>query len=350
MKHSLKNTQRWKDYHEEKPPVLGPESVGIVPTNACNLNCLTCWSYSPLLKTVPSKTWKTQQLAIDIFLALLDDLAALQTQRIILTGGGDPLVYPHFEQVVAHAKSLQRKVTLISNLTLIKNLDRFLKLGIDTVQANFSASDLESYLAFHPNRKAADYKKMMHYLKEIALVSELKLVCVICKTNFRKMEEMLQVAAELNATIQFKLMSVTADTRIIAIDENERDFLVLQRNHLLSLAQRLCVKSNLTTFFQTLNGKDSQHFPIEEINCYAGYWYARIWADGSLHYCCNPHVSLAIGSLYEKPFKEWWTSTNYQALRQKLRDKTFVEGCERCGKFDLNYQLYQAEKALFSET
>ncbi|MCS6833874.1 MAG: SPASM domain-containing protein, partial [Flammeovirgaceae bacterium] len=210
---------------------------------------------------------------------------------------------------------------------------------------NFSAADAKSYLAFHPNRKEADYEKMINNLKEIASKSELKLVCVICKTNVGLIEKMIEIASTLKASIQFKLMSTLEDTQTIAIDSAEKERLLAQKETLLKLTQQLSVKHNLLAFFQTLQGKNTHDFPIEQINCYAGYWYARVWADGSLHYCCNPHTSLRIGSLYEKPFKEWWTSSLYQSLRQKLKDKQWVSGCEKCGKFDLNYRLYAFEQS-----
>jgi MoaA/NifB/PqqE/SkfB family radical SAM enzyme len=339
MKNNKLEKIRWNDYLNQHLPMVGADSVGIVPTNACNLNCITCWSYSPLLSAKPQNSWKKQHLDIEVFKKLLNDLASLHTKRIILTGGGDPLVYPHFEEIVTLAKSLEMKVTLISNLTLIKNLSNFLDLKIDTIQANFSAADEESYLAFHPNRKPSDFEKMMLYLTEISKHSELKLVCVICQSNSHLIKEMLEIANSLKANIQFKLMSIAEGTEKVAINESQRAKLLEMRQKIMEYASQFSIKHNLPVFFQTLQGKDVFSFPIEELGCFAGYWYSRIWADGSVHFCCNPNSSLKVGSLYEKSFKDLWLSSEYQNLRNSLKANRYVEGCDRCGKFDLNYKL-----------
>ncbi|SFC19958.1 Radical SAM superfamily enzyme, MoaA/NifB/PqqE/SkfB family [Flexibacter flexilis DSM 6793] len=337
---SPQQTQRLSDFRTNAAPLLGPESVGIVPTNACNLNCITCWSYSPLLNVRPNTQWKRKQLDWPVLRQLLDDLAALQTQRIILTGGGDPLVYPQFDETVRHAKNLGLKVTLISNLTLIKDLDTFLSLGIDTIQANFSAADAQSYVAFHPNRKASDYEHFLHKIQKIAACTpDLKLVCVICQTNAHLLAQMLELAASFGTKIQFKLMSIGDGTEQVAITPTQHTQLLEQETAVLALAERLGVQTNLTFFYQQLRGESATSFPIEAIGCFVGYWYSRVWADGSVHFCCNPESSLAVGSLHENSFLELWQGEKYAELRQKLHGGQLVNGCDRCGKFDLNCKL-----------
>ncbi|MBC8109489.1 MAG: radical SAM protein, partial [Verrucomicrobia bacterium] len=97
---------RLAEYIAKKKPSIAPESLALVLTNACNLTCITCWSYSPLLAAKPNKAWKTRQLPFDLVSKLLEEIAVLGTQRLILTGGGDPLVYPQFYEVVELAKKL----------------------------------------------------------------------------------------------------------------------------------------------------------------------------------------------------------------------------------------------------
>jgi len=323
-------------------PKLGPESVGVVLTNACNLNCITCWSYSPLLNVKPQKEWKNQQLPFDVTEKLIFDLVSLGTKRIILTGGGDPLVYSYFYETVELAKKSGLKVTLISNLTLIKDFERFLSLNIDTIQANFSAADAQSYVDFHPNRKLIDFDKLLEKLSVLASKTEdLKLVCVVCKTNYHSMAKIIELAAELKTKIQFKLMSVNDDTSAVAINDEQRVFLLNEEQNLKQLTEKNNVKTNLNVFFKTLKGENVFTFPIEDIGCFAGNWYSRIHADGSVRFCCNPNDELTIGSLHKNTFSEIWNNNFYQKTREKLRNNNFVKGCDKCGKFDLNYKMNQ---------
>ena len=339
--------QRVHDYQHNSLPTLGPESVGIVPTNACNLNCITCWSYSPLLDVRPNTQWKRNQLPWETMQTLLKELAQLKTKRIILTGGGDPLVYPHFDDTVKLAKELSLKVTLISNLTLIRDLDAFVKLGIDTIQANFSAADAESYVAFHPNRKLSDYQFFIEKIKAIAQhTPDLKLVCVVCQTNVHLLPKLLELAAELGTKIQFKLMSIADGTQQVAITPTQHAALLTQIPELLRIAQELGVRHNLPILLSELRGENAHSFPIEEVGCYTGFWYARVWADSSVHFCCNPLQELKVGDLQENSFTEIWQSATYQKLREKIHSGNLVHGCDRCGKFDLNYKLQKELQGL----
>jgi MoaA/NifB/PqqE/SkfB family radical SAM enzyme len=338
---------RLEEYITQKKPTLAPESLALVLTNACNLTCITCWSYSPLLAVKPNKAWKTRQLPFDLVGNLLEEIALIGTQRLILTGGGDPLVYPQFYEVVELAKKLSLKVTLISNLTLIRDFERFKALKIDTIQANFSAADASSYVAFHPNRKPADFDKMMLQLEILSKTTpDLKLVCVICQTNVHLIDKTLHLAAKLSAGIQFKLMSIAEGTANVAISEAERQILLSQESSINALAESLQVKTNLPVFFKTLKGEHVHSFPIEEIGCFAGHWYARVQADGEVRFCCNPHESLTISNLHLENFTTIWQSEKYQAVRNKLRNQDFVSGCERCGKFDLNFKIHQKLSAI----
>lgn len=337
---SQEHQQRIRDFGDGQTPTIGPESVGIVPTNACNLNCITCWSYSPLLDIRPNASWKRKQLDFALMSPLLHELAALKTRRIILTGGGDPLVYPHFDESVLLAKQLGLKVTLISNLTLIKDLATFLSLKIDTIQANFSAADAAGYVAFHPNRKPKDFEAFMEKLKAIAAQTpDLKLVCVICQTNADALPNMLRLAAELGTKIQFKLMSVSKGTENVAITPTQHQWLLQNEQEILRQAIDLRVPTNLPVFFKELRGETIFSFPIEEVGCYTGQWYSRVWADGSVHFCCNPAPELKIGSLHNNSFTDIWQGEFYKQTRQQIHGGKLVNGCHQCGKFDLNCRL-----------
>ena len=321
-------------------PAAGPQSVSVVLTNACNLNCITCWSYSPLRLERPAPEWTRRRLDRELLTGLFADLAELRTERVIFTGGGDPLAHREFCEIAGDAKSAGLKVTLISNLTLVRERSRFLALGLDTVQANFSCADAETYVAFHPNRDPADYDRLLDTLRAASAAgTELKLVFVVCRVNAHVLDRLLEIAAELRASIQLKLMSATPDTRSLVLSEAQRAGLFAARPSLVRQARELGVRVNLDVFFAALSGETPEIFPIDQIGCYAGHYYARVDATGAVRYCCNPHPGLHIGSLHEERFADLWWSARWQTLREQLHGGEYLPGCERCGKFDLNARI-----------
>jgi len=317
-------------------PSVGPQSVSVVLTNACNLRCLTCWSYSPLRNTLPMADWRRKRLDRALLQPLFAELAALGTERVIFTGGGDPLAHPECLDVFGDARQAGLKVTLISNLTLVRSREAFLALKLTTILANFSCADPETYVAFHPGRTEADFHTLIALLKEVvASGTQLKLVFVVCAVNCHVLGKALMLAKELGASVQFKLMSAIDETQSLVLSEAQREALFAERAQLESIG----ANANLHTFYTELSGSAPDRFPIDEVGCYAGHWYARVDGDANVRFCCNPNSELTLGNLHETPFTELWRSQAWHALRTRLRSGDFLPGCERCGKFDLNLKV-----------
>ena len=335
--------QRLIDWSGNNLPTLGPKSVAVVLTNACNLSCVTCWSYSPLLtNTKPTISWKKQHLSFELLPTLFSQLRDMQVERIILTGGGDPLAYPKFEEAVQLIHQNKLKTTLISNLSLVRDVVSFKNLQIDTILANCSAVDSKSYINFHHNRTAVDFEKFKSILEQLSeTTKQLKLVFVICRINAHLLSQFLEFAATLRANVQFKLMSIAAETQAVAITEPIKENLLQEIPHLTQIAKQLNIKTNLDTLASALQGETATSFPIEKTGCSAGYFYARITAAGEVLFCCNPNKLLKIGSLFQNSFKELWDGERWQEIRLQLHQNHFFNGCERCGKFDLNLVNFQ---------
>jgi radical SAM protein with 4Fe4S-binding SPASM domain len=325
-------------------PTVGPQSIGIVLTNACNLNCITCWSYSPLKRELPTVNWRRKHLTREILAPFFAEVATLGTERVIFTGGGDPLAHPEFYDICQDAKQAGLKVTLISNLTLVRDPKRFVSLGIDTILANFSGGDTETYIAFHPGRKLKDFNILCELLQNISKTkTQLKLVFVVCSINYHAMHDALEIAQALGASVQFKCVSTIEETQVLALTPAHKETLCAQREQL----EASPVSVNWPVFWAELAGEDS-HWgaAIEETGCYAGHYYSRVTASGDVYFCCNQHPTLRAGSLLEDSFTTLWQSTNYQEMRTRLRRGEFVSGCEQCGKFDLNTKVREQLRTL----
>lgn len=335
------NARRLHEAAEGLLPTLGPQSVGVVLTNACNLNCITCWSYSPLRRELPTVDWRRRRLTRDLLQPLFADLAALNTERVIFTGGGDPLAHPEFCDIAADAKAAGLKITLISNLTLVRDRDRFLAARPDTILANFSCGDAATYAAFHPNRSPADYDRLLDTLRAVRQAgAQLKLVFVVCAVNAHILPQAVAIAAELGASLQFKRVSITDETRPIDLTEEHRAALLAELPSLRAQAHASGVAANWEVFAAELRGDRSSAAPTaQETGCWAGHYYARVTASGDLYFCCNQNPALRVGSLHEASFADLWRSPRYQQIRDRLRAGSFVAGCQQCGKMDLNHRI-----------
>ena len=111
-----------------------PVTCEIDPSNVCNLNCSFCM-YAKYLKR------NREVLPWEVYRNLITELKILGVKSITMTGGGEPLMNPRFNNMVSKAYSLGFKIGLITNGTFlheVKNLDQFefIRISLDAYDEN----------------------------------------------------------------------------------------------------------------------------------------------------------------------------------------------------------------------
>jgi MoaA/NifB/PqqE/SkfB family radical SAM enzyme len=102
-----------------------PVLAHIIPTRRCNLACEYCNEYDDFSKPVPK----------ELMFQRIDHLAALGTS-IISFSGGEPLLHPDLDELIARIRHHGRLVGMITNGFLL-NVDRIKRLndaGLDHMQ------------------------------------------------------------------------------------------------------------------------------------------------------------------------------------------------------------------------
>lgn len=97
----------------ERLKQIAPIHVQLNLTNRCNLNC----SYCSCRNRDPK-----QEMPISMFDHLMRKLKRKGMEAVTITGGGEPLLYPFFDEVVRTLKSMNVKMGLVTNGTGLMNL------------------------------------------------------------------------------------------------------------------------------------------------------------------------------------------------------------------------------------
>ena len=90
-----------------------PIHVQFIPTNRCNLKCLFCSCSEDDRKT---------EMSLDDAKRIIEILHKLGTKSVTITGGGEPLLYPHFQELLAVFHDAGIQIGMVTNGLL---LDRF---------------------------------------------------------------------------------------------------------------------------------------------------------------------------------------------------------------------------------
>ena len=102
-----------------------PVMAHIIPMRRCNLSCTYCNEYDDFSKAVPLDEMKQR----------IDDLARLGT-TIVTISGGEPLLHPELDEIIAHMRKYPIIVGMITNgyLLTADRIKRLNRAGLDHLQ------------------------------------------------------------------------------------------------------------------------------------------------------------------------------------------------------------------------
>jgi len=100
----IKNYELLRSMREKKTII--PIHVQFIPTNQCNLNCTFCSCSEDDRKT---------EMSFDDAKRIIEKLHKLGTKSVTLTGGGEPLLYKHFQELLTEFHSAGIKIGFVTN-------------------------------------------------------------------------------------------------------------------------------------------------------------------------------------------------------------------------------------------
>ena len=319
---------------------LGPRTIHLDLTNACNARCVTCWDHSPLLRDPRMAKWKSTHFPADTIPPLLDGIQRLGGfESVILSGMGEPFLHPRISDVIHAVKSRGLHLTIISNL--VADAARTLAPLADDLLVGIHAVTLPTYQAFHPGWGQAHWERLHETLDACREGgARCKHVHAICATNAHELVDMIRLGARTKAVqVNFKLASLGKGTEQVSLSDSQREQLMSRDLPLAEAeAERLGVRHTLPLLRDQLAAGGRATAPIDRVGCWVGFDYARIAADGTILYCCSPEVE--VGRLSSPgDFARLWRGSEWQALRARLARRSFFPGCGQCGKFNENVKL-----------
>ncbi|MBI5495740.1 MAG: radical SAM protein [Deltaproteobacteria bacterium] len=330
---------------------LGPQTVHLDITNACNTDCITCWDHSPLLRKARPVAWKRQRAEPAQLHTLLDDIQALGgLESVIVSGMGEPFTHPAVYDILADVKRRGLHLTVITNL-VAADADRILQLGVDQLLIGVHGASQDAYLAFHPSFGPAHWHRlhaMLHRFRDAG--RRFKHVQVIAACNAHELAEMVEFADRFHAAqVNFKLASLSHGTEAALITHEQRARLLGDGLHAAQNRSRaLGVPTNLDVLEMQLRTGGEHTAPIEEVGCFLGPHYARVAVDGTVLYCCNTEI--VVGKLGDGVrFSGLWGGPAWQSWRLRLLRGEYADSCRQCGKLNQNVKLSERFRALFGE-
>jgi MoaA/NifB/PqqE/SkfB family radical SAM enzyme len=319
---------------------MGPRRAEIYLTNKCNLDCIACWTFSPLLKG----TNALLPVEIDWPAArqLIEDLAEGGCEEVLFVGGGEPMIYPKIMEALELVKSRGMACYVTTNMTPVtsKRARKMMEIGIDRIYASLWAANRKTYAATHPNASEKDFDQIDERLREL---NQLKLTSgrevprviihnVIFNTNCHEVGEMVDYALEVGAdAVQFTVAYTLPDrTDVLLMNEEEIQDVLRQLDGIQSEVKAKEGLHGEGTFLWEIDlfrsrlreekapKGDYDGSLLDGLPCQIGWFYTIIRADGSVIPCCKG-CNRPMGNVNDRPFREIWVSPLYDDFRDKAK-------------------------------
>lgn len=298
-----------------------PISVELTLTNACNLKCVYCSDLELRNKQ------GVNQIGLDVFCRLIDDLANGGTRGIVLEGGGEPTLYPHFAEVVRYARSVGLAVGLITNGTRALNAEVVSEM--EWIRVSLDASTREEYVRL----KGVDVFEnvLTNIAKYVKHCDTVGIGYVVTNNNISQLESLVLRLRMMGAS--YIQLRPVVDSPELFPQDVDLSYLKYYEN---------------SEFAVNIEGmKENAERGNDALPCYAHSITSIISGDGSVYICGRLNIYewlKPIGNIREKSFRRVWYSEERQNQAEKLTDAEFCRRhCPQCRISKFNKLFYRLD-------
>lgn len=344
------------DYLFGKGRVRELREVCIEVTFRCNCRCRMCPLYGIQTgggKQLTESIKPNDELTIEEFKRLFNDLKSLGTESINLSGG-EPFVRKDILEIAKLAKEAGLRVSFTTNGGVIteETARELVKLEVDNITIS-----LDGPKEIHENiRKAKIFDNIMNVVdcikkekeKQNKIIPELSFLCTLSRLNQGHLLELLEVANRKRVPLYIDPMIFTTkedndNTKkefedkfikkesFIMPEEIEKIDIELLEKEFENLFARAKILNH--PVYMSIVGKRSRRKFFGDnsyslVNkCFAPWNYCRIDPTGNVYPCS---LSIQMGNLKNNNIREIVNGEKAVSFRNRLKSKGLFPLCKKC--------------------
>ncbi len=304
----------------------------------CNLKCEMCNHW---------RETRESPVSAERFKEIICELVEMGTKKIHISGG-EPLLRPQIPEFVELASSLDIKVTMTTNGTLVDKVKakRFVEGGLRGVNISIDSPLRKMHEkirgvegAFKATIKAVELFQRYKHKGKLTI----RINTVVSRTNYQTLETLPDLAHELGAD----------GINLIPVDDHCGEILSMRKKDIALFNTEIGPKIAERAMALGLIVSDEEAFPFgrseSEVRlgragryafgyyakhpCYAPWTHSLIDFNGNVYVCCMTRERIPpIGNIKSQSFKEIWESAAYQRIRLKMHPPV-LSPCRRCDDF-----------------
>lgn len=311
-----------------------PVHVQLVISDYCNQNCNFCayrtegYSSNALFKVVEGEKVNynpRRMIPWDKLKEIVADCKAMKVRAIQITGGGEPTVHPHFDDLVALILAAGIDVAVVTNGLLMSQKRAELLARCAWVRVSIDCASEDSYAAIRrvPKEEFEIVKRNVRRLCSVpGRTAYVGIGYTVTRDNCREVLEGCKLAKDLGAD----------NIRVSAVFQNDD-------HHYFDAIERQIVDDLDTASylndekFRIFNNFQARYSDLEQgrpdyQKCHYMQFTTYVGGDQNVYVCCvNSYNDRGlIGSLAEQSFLRLWQSHT----KEEMFEEFDARDCDRC--------------------
>jgi radical SAM protein with 4Fe4S-binding SPASM domain len=286
-------------------------------TRRCNLNCTHCY----LPADTRSSSAPSSELGTPEALHLIDRIADVNPETLLILSGGEPLLRTDIYELAAHATRTGIMVVLGSNGTFIDaNAAREMKkCGVSGISISLDSVTPQLHDEVRLVPGAWDQAvEAIRLCNEAGLSVQIN--TVVTRRNIHEMRAMFSYASSLGAKVfsPFFLVCTGRGEELTDLSPQQYEHVLQQALRAQDNFKSMMIRTRCAPTVRRIIAERDPKSPLLKMGtgqCMAGRTYCRITPEGDVTPC--PYFPLSGGNVRITPFKEIWSGSQlFHALRK----------------------------------
>lgn len=300
----LAHSEKIKEILDGRIPY--PVCAQIDLSNHCNHDCAWCF-YHDFRKRHEGYFPKER------LFNLIDELVSCDVKAILFAGGGEPLMYPFFVEVLERCGEFGMDIGISTNGSLLSN-DRIRKAIVDNaryVRVSLDAATRETHHKLHRTLEKKEFDSILTSVKELSRTRkkdrpEIGYAYLACEENYNEISVAVRKAIDYGFDyIQFRPV----------IGHKYSDDLVNRINEKISMELAISRTGNTFPIYGLLHRFEEMKTHDKGFDkCYSTPLVAVVGADLKCYMCCQwrGEACAEVCDLSKKTFLAAWGSKEHQ--------------------------------------
>ncbi len=311
---------------------MPPLEVSFKPTLRCNLRCVMCPQRA--ISDGVKRASVRFELSTGRYFALIDELARMGVRRVHIVGGGEPLLRGDILELMWKIKCCGLGGILTTNGVLLdeSKMRGLIDMGWDLVSFSVDAPYADAYDAIRGvpgsfERVFSNMKRLSQLRLELGRVKPvIQIGCVVMKSNYMFVEEMVELARRVGADIVNFNMCWSEDSSLLIGGEDLPEFFS-HLNAAFKRALKYSIRVNVGEILLFWGRKNTDTI------CFRPWLSPDIWHNGDVTPCCFSRE--VMGNVRNRSFREVWDGEKFNNLRKFFLEGKFPDFCRNCNWSEL---------------